>query len=413
MAENLIGSEIIRLAGEINKLIAEGATIYNFTIGDFNSDIFPIPALLKSGINKYYDQNQTNYPEANGAKLLRVAAANFVKNNLGLDYSPDDYLITAGSRPIIYATFATLLDAGDKVVFPVPSWNNNHYAHLFGAEKVEVPTLPDQNFMPTAAMLAPHLHDATLLALCSPLNPTGTVFEKDQLLEICQLVVAENQRRPATQKPLYLLYDQIYWTLTYGTTQHHDPVSLLPAMRPYTIFVDGISKAFAATGVRVGWTYGPSDVMAKMKSILSHMGAWAPKPEQLATADFLNDNAATTHYLDWIKSELSARLNTFYSGFMQLKADGFSVDAVAPQAALYLTISFNIHGRTTKNNQILHTTADITQYLLTEAGLGITPFYAFGADKNSAWYRLSVGTCTHDDVAQSLIKIREALSNLT
>ncbi len=413
MADTLIGSEIIRLAGEINQRIAAGAKIYNFTIGDFNPQYFPIPELLKTEINHFYAQNKTNYPEANGMQVLREAAADFVERKQNLSYSPNDYLISSGSRPIIYATFATLLDAGDKVVFPTPSWNNNHYAHLFGAQKVEVETLPEQNFMPTAQMIAPHLEGATLLALCSPLNPTGTVFEKQQLLDICQLVIDENKRRSPDQKPLYLLYDQIYWALTYGDTVHYNPVALLPEMRPYTIFVDGISKAFAATGVRVGWTFGPSDIIAKMKSILSHMGAWAPKAEQLATASFLNDHKATDDYLAWIKNELELRLNGFYQEFVQLKAAGFLVDVVAPQAALYLTVQFRLVGKTTPSGYTLANTADITKYLLDEAGLAIMPFYAFGADKDSSWYRLSVGTCSLEDVQAACQNLRVALKNLS
>lgn len=85
------------------------------------------------------------------------------------------------------------------------------------------------------------------------------------------------------------MFDQMYWTLTFGNTQHHNPVSLRPQMREYTIFIDGISKAFSATGVRVGWSMGPANIISKMKALLSHMGAWAPMPEQKGVASFLLD----------------------------------------------------------------------------------------------------------------------------
>ena len=106
--------------------------------------------------------------------------------------------------------------------------------------------------MPTAIEIAEHIKGASLLALCSPLNPTGTTFSKEELTAICNLVITENEGRGDYEKKLYVMFDQIYWALTFGDTEHYNPVSINPKMKEYTIFIDGISKAFAATGVRVG-----------------------------------------------------------------------------------------------------------------------------------------------------------------
>ena len=122
--------------------------------------------------------------------------------------------------------------------------------------------------MPTAAAIRPHIKNASLLSLCSPQNPTGTTFRKEELAAICDLVLEENNRRGPQEKKLYVMYDQMYWHLTYGSIQHHDPVSLRPAMKDYTIFIDAISKVFAATGLRVGWSMGPAPLIQKMKLIL-------------------------------------------------------------------------------------------------------------------------------------------------
>ena len=111
------------------------------------------------------------------------------------------------------------------------------------------------------------------------------MFTKEQLSEICEIVLEENKKRGAGEKPLYIMYDQIYAMLTFGE-EHFNPVSLFPELRDYTIFVDGTSKCFAATGVRVGWGFGPTEVIDKMKALLTHVGAWAPKPEQEAVAKF-------------------------------------------------------------------------------------------------------------------------------
>ncbi len=138
MAENLIGSEIIKLAGDIHEKIKNGERIFNYTIGDFDPKLFPIPQELNDGIIKAYEDRQTNYPAANGIAELRKEVSNFINDREGLNYSPDEILISAGARPLIYGTFATLIDAGDKVIVPLPSWNNNHYCHLFGAKPVYV-----------------------------------------------------------------------------------------------------------------------------------------------------------------------------------------------------------------------------------------------------------------------------------
>src|SRR6185503_17779447 len=113
--------EIIKLAAEVNEKIKNGEKIYNFTIGDFNSKIFPIPAELKQEIVKAYENNETNYPPADGMLKLRQAALDFIKRKNGLDYKTNEILIAGGARPIIYAIFRTLLDPKDTVVFPVPS----------------------------------------------------------------------------------------------------------------------------------------------------------------------------------------------------------------------------------------------------------------------------------------------------
>lgn len=412
MAEQLIGSEIIKLAGEINAKIKAGAHIYNFTIGDFDPAVFPIPAELNTAIQRAYVNGQTNYPAANGLIELREAVASFLETYGGLHYHPNDVLIAGGARPLIYAIYQTLLDPGDKVIYAVPSWNNNHYCHLTRAHGIELQVDAEHNFMPTADMIAPYMHEASLVAVCSPLNPTGTVFDKASLERICDLIIAENERRGPNAKPVYLMYDQIYWMLTFGHTVHVDPVSLRPAMRPYTIYVDGMSKAFAATGVRVGWSFGPSHIIDKMKSILGHVGAWAPKAEQIASAEFLRDKTAVDAYLSAFKAEIFDRLEGFYKGFMMLKASGYPVDCIHPQAAIYLTIRLDLKGKVTEDGKLLQSTRDVTAYVLDKAGLAVVPFYAFGASDDSTWYRLSVGTCRKEEVKAALSSLEKALKSL-
>lgn len=409
LAENLVGSEIIKIAGEINARIAQGEQITNLTIGDFNPAIYPLPKGLLNQIVAAYEAGHTNYPQANGMEVLRQSVSNYISRRQGLEYSKDDILISGGARPLIYAAYRALVNKGDKVIFPIPSWNNNHYTYLNFAEPIAVESTPENKFLATADDLRPHIQDAALVALCSPLNPTGTSYTKETLLEICEMILAENKRR-AGQKPLYLLYDQIYWALTLGETVHVDPVSLVPEMRDYTVYVDGISKAFAATGVRVGWAFGPNKVMAKMRALLSHVGAWSPKPEQIATADFLNHEEAVEATISKHVDMISERVSKLYNGFSALREVGFPVDAIEAEGAMYLTVKIDLIGKTTTDGQLLNDAEDVTMFLIKQAKVGIVPFYCFGASRQSPWFRISVGTLKTEDISQVMENLRAALN---
>jgi len=412
LAEGVKTSPIITLAAEINEKIQRGEPFYNLTIGDFNPAIFQIPELLKTEISKAYNENETNYPGAKGLPVLRNAVSEFVRKHLDVHYDPLDILVSSGARPLLYAAYQTIVDPGDKVVFPVPSWNNDFYTYLSSGEAIMIETTPAQNFMPSAEDFQPYIHDAALIVLCSPLNPTGTVMSKEKLEAVCDLVLAENRRRGDAQKPLYMIFDNIYWQITFGDNIHHNAVALRPEMRPYAIFVDGLSKCFAATGVRVGWSYGPADVTAKMRSLVAHMGSWAPRAEQVASGRFLAQAEAVEAYMNNFRSEIQQRLQGFYKGFQALKQQGFTVDAIEPQAAMYLTVQLDLKGLKTAGGEVLDTNHAVHRYILDEAKVGLVPFSYFGASEESSWYRLSVGTCRLQDVEVIMSNLQAALSML-
>ena len=412
LAQNLIGSEIIKIGNQVNDLKTQGAEIANLTIGDLDANIYPIPARLKEEIQKAYQNNLTNYPPANGLLSLRKAVSQDLKNSWNLEYSADEILVAGGSRPLIYATFKTIVDEGDKVVYPIPSWNNNHYAYLTHAEKIEVETSQSNNFLPTAEELKPHLEGAVLLALCSPLNPTGTMFTKDQLTEICELVLEENKKRDENEKPLYLMYDQIYAMLTFDE-EHFNPVSLFPEMKKYTIFIVGTSKCFAATGVRVGWSFGPSEIIDKMKSLLGHIGAWAPKPEQQAVSVFLGETENVDFFVNDFKGKIAESLKILHTGIQEMKSRGLQVDSIKPMGALYLTIELDYLGKTKPDGSQIADSSDLVFYLINEAGVALVPFSAFGNSRNMPWFRASAGGLSADEIKKMLPRLEGALAKLS
>ena len=406
MVSALVGSEILRIAGEVRALAEKGQPVLNLTVGDFAPKQFRIPRELEQGITRALAAGQTNYPPSDGVPELKRAVTDFYREALALDYPMDGVLIAGGARPLIYALFRAVLDPGDKVVYPVPSWNNNHYCHLAGARDVAVETSPENGFQPTAAELAPHLADARLLALNSPLNPAGTGFSREQLKAIAQLVVDENRRRGPAAKPLFLLYDQIYWLLAASSAPHTTPVELVPEVAPYTLMIDGISKAFAATGLRVGWAVGPPFLISRMKDFLGHVGAWAPRPEQVATAELFADPALVLTLSGAIREGVNARLAALDRGLKRLAGKGYPVKHLPPTGALYLSVHFDLirPGGQFENNR------SVRQFLLEQAGFAVVPFHAFGTRADNGWFRLSVGAVGVDEIAPAIDRVEAALA---
>ena len=409
MSDGMSGSEILRIAAEIRAMTEAGQRVCNLTVGDFSPAEFRIPRFLQNEIAEALQRGETNYPPSNGVAPLRDAIRRLYESALGLKYPASSVLVTSGSRPGIYGTYRTVVDAGDRVVFPVPSWNNNHYCYLTGAVPVTVATTRDTAFLPTRELLAPVIRGARLISLNSPLNPTGTAFTADALAGICDLVLEENARRRNGERPLYVLYDQVYWMLTFGDTTHVHPVGLRPEMAPYTLYVDGISKAFAATGVRVGWVVGPQDLIDSMNNFMGHVGTWAPRAEQIATAKMLDAPNEVEAFGKEITAGVRQRLDALYNGIMAMRADGLPVDATAPMGAIYLSARFALNGKRTPDGQTLRTNDEIRRYLLEAAGFAVVPFQAFGVKEDTGWVRLSVGAVSMADIERVLPVLKEAV----
>jgi aspartate aminotransferase len=412
MAATLQGSSILAIAAEVRALVAGGQSVCNLTIGDFDPKHYPLPPALLEGTYRALQAGHSNYPPANGIPELRQAVQRMTTQRLGWTPPLDHILIAGGARPVLYGAYRAVVNPGDKVVYGTPSWNNNHYVHLVGGVPVEIAVTAEDNFFPGLAQLAPHLHDAALIVINSPLNPSGTCIDRGTLLALCERIVAENERRRGVgQRPLFLCYDQIYWQLTFGETLHCDPVGVLPAMADYTIYVDGISKCFAATGLRVGWTIAPKAVCDAMNRVLGHVGAWAPKAEQVATAQLLDDTAAVDAYLAFIRPAAEARLALIHRRISDLATQGLPVRALVPQGAIYLSAEFALRGWRA-GDRVLQSASDVRAWLLQAAGIAVVPFDAFGAGHATDWYRLSVGACGLADLDAAFDRLQAALATL-
>jgi aspartate aminotransferase len=218
-------------------------------------------------------------------------------------------------------------------------------------------------------------------------------------------VVEENKRREREgwkERPLFLLYDHIYWMLASDDAPHFTPVALVPEVAPYTVFVDGISKSLASTGLRVGWSVGPPYIIARQRDLLGHVGAWAPRPEQVATAELLGTPGRAEELALELREGLLLRLRALYEGLSAMKKEGLAVSALPPAGALYLSAKFDLVGKIGSNEAI-------RKLLLEKAGFAIVPFQAFGLVEDTGWFRLSVGAVSIAEIREAMPRVRAAL----
>jgi len=399
IGNNIVGSEIIKISQQI-KEISKTKPVINLTIGDFNSELWPIPLKLKQHIEQSYEDGLTNYPNSQGELNLRESVSKHIKQQFDVDYSPEEILIGGGVRPLIYTVYKSTTNPNESVIYPVPSWNNSHYCFLHSIEKTEIECLPENSFFPTVRDIEVRIGDNTsLVCICSPQNPTGRVIDPEVLKGICELVVNENKVRAGQvgSRPLYLFFDQIYSDITQDGKFVH-PIKLCPEIRPYLICADGISKSLNATGIRVGWLFGPKDIIGKMTEVLSHIGAWAPKPEQHGLDKYIREDYADYQFhITNVKLDYELITLKICNKFEELKEKGFNVDCQRPEGGIYISVYLDYV-------KSFGSTEEYISFLINECGLGIVPFEYFGS-KQKGWFRISIGNISDsnlDDVIETI-----------
>ena len=405
-------SGILRITRQVRGMIARGETVVNLTVGDFDPRYFPIPKQLAQGIQDAVARGETNYPTPEGMLALREAISDYVFRTAGIRYPVDAIVVCSGGRPVLYGAYRAVVNPGDKVVFSVPSWQNDAYSTLTGAVSVVIEAGVETGFQPTLEQFRPHLSDAAMICICSPGNPTGTVMTEQQLREILDAVVEENRNREAQgRRPVFILHDQMYGALVSKGQKHVFPAAIVPECARYLISADGVSKAYAGTGLRLGWMLVAPALGARIRDLLSHAGAWAPRAEQSAVAAFLGDVDAIAEFREQMDARIAERLGAMHEGFTDLKDAGYPVDSINPQGAIYFSAQFRLHGRKV-DGRTVNTDEEIRSLLLERAGMAVIPFQAFGVQADTGWFRLSAGAVSLDELRSLFPRIRTLLDEV-
>lgn len=411
----MAGSRILAAASEAKALKAEGIDICDLTVGDYSPEQFRAPRQFLDDLVSEIAAGRNQYPPSDGMPGLQKAVQEFYKRELGIEFPDKTVVVCGGARPPIYAIFRSLVGEGDKVLFFTPSWNNDYYASLCGGFLVPVATKEENNFFPTVSDVSDRIADpdVRLVCLSSPLNPCGTVIDKDVLKGICEALFAENVHRLSYgMPPVHLLFDMVYWPLTFGKAEFHHPLELVPEIARWTIYVDAISKWMVSTGLRLGWAVVPQHLYEPVRDFMGHVGGWAPRPVQVAAAKFLQDEVGFLEFRDELRILLHYHLSIVHSSFRQMKEDGLPVKSTVPQGAIYISVQFDVIGRTTPDGKTLFTNDDIRKYLLHEARVALVAFQAFSMSEETGWFRISVGAVGATALLEGLARIREAIANL-
>jgi len=404
MAQSMERSRILSIAASVKKMIAEGKEVTPFTVGDFSPLHFEVPRRFVELAHQALDDGQTNYPPAAGLAELRMALAEWMKQRYDLDVGAEGIIVGSGARPVLYASFRLFLEPGDGFAYGVPAWNNHYYVHLNDSVGIPLVGNVESRFLPTAKQVEEEVHRIRVLVLNSPLNPTGTCFSAEELGAICDVILNENAKRQKDgQKPVMLVYDQVYATMTAPDVEHVHPVQIRPEMFDYTVTLDAISKSLTGTGLRLGWMAIPPSLAAPVVALIGHMGAWPARPIQAAVAGLFEDHDELDTYFSDLDERIHQRMEILIRRLSEMRP---LVDFVEPQGGIYLSTRFNLFDKIGAA-----TNEDIRLWLLSEVGIAVVPFQAFGLEEDSGWFRISVGAVGCDEIEAAMDRLEAALKH--
>jgi aspartate aminotransferase len=375
------------------RLRAEGVDIISLSAGEPD---FDTPEHIKLAAKQALDRGVTKYTAVEGMPELRRAVAAWFTKAHGLPATPQEVMVSAGAKQVIFNAFHTLLNPCDEVVLPAPCWvSYAEIAKLAGATPVPVLASAATSFMPDVAAIARAITPATrMIVLCSPSNPTGAVYDEPTLRAIADLVVRHD---------LWLVTDDIYRTLCYAGARFVQPATLGPEVRQRTVVVDGVSKAYAMTGWRIGFALAAPEIIAGMATIQGQSTTNAAAVSQAAAL------AAVTgpdDDLERMRLEFDRRRLLMLEGLRRMPG----VTCVEPKGAFYAFPDISAFlGRHTPAGRTIETDLDLAEYLLDEGKVAVVPGSAFFAP---GFIRLSYAT-SQANIDKALARIATALGKLS
>jgi len=384
-------SATLAMAAEAQKLAAQGVRVFPFSVGEPD---FPTPGHIVDAAKRALDQGATRYTHPTGTPELKQAVCEATKRHRGFDLTPDRVVVSCGAKHALFNVAAALYGPGDEVIVPAPYWvSYPEQVRLFGATAVIAHTDAESGFVLTPEELERRISPRTkALILCSPSNPTGAAYSREQLLALAEVV---------RRHDFWVVVDEIYADLVYGGFEHHSLAALAPDLSDRLIVIDGVSKSFAMTGWRIGWSIAPPALSKALGTIQSQS---TTNPAAVSQAAAIAALTGPRDALEQMRQAFEKRRGIMIDGLNALPG----VRASLPVGAFYAfpevrgLIGKRFQGKPLSND------LDVAMYLLREAHAAVVAGEPFGAP---GFIRLSYA-CADTDILEGLASMRRAIDAL-
>lgn len=386
----LAPSATLAMSQKSSEMKAQGIDVINMSVGepDFNT-----PDHIKEAAKKAIDENYSRYSPVPGYPDLRKAIVAKLKNENGLEYSINEILVSNGAKQSVCNTVMALCNDGDEVIIPAPYWvSYPQMAKLAGAEPVIVNAGFEQNFKMTPEQLEAAITPKTrMLILCSPSNPTGSVYSQEELDALAKVILSHEE--------LYVLADEIYEHINY--VGKHASIAKAEGMRERTIIVNGVSKAYAMTGWRIGYIAAPEWIVKGCNKL---QGQYTSGPcsvsQKAAEAAYTMDQTC----VETMRQAFLRRRDLI----VELAKDIPGLEVNVPEGAFYLFPKCSSFYGKACGDKVINNSTDLAMFLLEEGHVATVGGDAFG---DPECFRMSYAT-SDDNIREAMKRIKETLAKL-
>lgn len=386
----LAPSATLAMSQKSSEMKAQGIDVINMSVGepDFNT-----PDHIKEAAKKAIDENYSRYSPVPGYPELRKAIVAKLKNENGLDYAVSEILVSNGAKQSVCNTIMALCNDGDEVIIPAPYWvSYPQMAKLAGATPIIVNAGFEQNFKMTPEQLEAAITPNTrMLILCSPCNPTGSVYSQDELNALAEVIKSHDD--------LFVLADEIYEHINY--VGNHASIAKAPGMKERTIIVNGVSKAYAMTGWRIGYIAAPEWIVKGCNKL---QGQYTSGPcsvsQKAAEAAYTLDQTC----VETMRQAFQRRRDLI----VQLAKEIPGLEVNVPEGAFYLFPKCDSFYGKSYGDRVINNSTDLAMFLLEEGHVATVGGDAFG---DPACFRMSYAT-SDDNIREAMRRIKDTLAKL-